>query len=270
MRVLVGVKRVVDYLAKIRVNPDRISGVDQSNVKMSMNPFCEIAVEEAVRWRERDGALVTEVVAASIGPRRSADTLRTALAVGADRAVHVLSDESLRTDCAGLPPRAVAEVLRRIAEREECDVVLVGKQSVDSDRGHVGALLAGLWSAPQVSFAANATLETDDRGDVSLVAERETDEGTETLRVNSFPAVVTCDLRLNEPRYVNIKGVMAAKKKQIDTIPLEDVLADDLDLLTPSHEVLEIYEPPPRKDGVFVSNVDELIDKLRNEAKVIP
>lgn len=264
MRVLVGVKRVVDYLARVRVNPDKVSGVELTNVKMSMNPFCEIAVEEAVKLKE--AKLAQEVVAVSIGPKACSETLRTALAMGADRGIHLLTD--LRTDFMQLQPLTVAKLLHKVAmekEEHQFDLVLVGKQSIDSDCGHVGPMLAGLMQCPQVTFAANLDV-VDDGEERGLVVERETDQGTETLRIRSLPAVVSCDLRLNKPRYVNIKGIMMAKKKPIETLKVED-MGVGLETL---HEILEVHEPPPRKEGVIVSDVSELVDKLRNEANVIP
>lgn len=252
-----GVKRVVDYLAKVRVNPDKVSGVELANVKMSMNPFCEIAVEEAARLRE--AKVASEVVAVTIGPKQCVETLRTALAMGADRGVHILTD--LRTDYMQLQPMSVAKILHQTAMKEEADLILVGKQSIDSDCGHVAPMLAGLMDCPQVTFAAD--LEVVGEG---LQIERETDHGTETLKIKKLPAVISCDLRLNKPRYVNIKGIMKAKKKKIETVPAEDMGID----LQPSHEVLEVYEPAARKEGIIVADVTELLDKLKNEANVIP
>lgn len=252
-----GVKRVVDYLAKVRVNPDKVSGVELANVKMSMNPFCEIAVEEAARLRE--AKVASEVVAVTIGPKQCVETLRTALAMGADRGVHILTD--LRTDYMQLQPMSVAKILHQTAMKEEADLILVGKQGIDSDCGHVAPMLAGLMDCPQVTFAAD--LEVVGEG---LQIERETDHGTETLKIKKLPAVISCDLRLNKPRYVNIKGIMKAKKKKIETVPAEDMGID----LQPSHEVLEVYEPAARKEGIIVADVTELLDKLKNEANVIP
>jgi electron transfer flavoprotein beta subunit len=253
MKVLVGVKRVVDYAVKVRVQK---SNVDLSNVKMSLNPFCEIAVEAAVRLKESKAA--NEVVAVSIGPKQCTETLRTALAMGCDRAVHVLTD--LRTDYMDLQPYAIAKLIQKVVEQEQSDLVLLGKQSIDSDCGQTGPMLAGFLGWPQVTFASN--LEKDGDG---LVVERETDFGAETIRIKSLPAVVTCDLRLNEPRYATLPNIMKAKKKKVDTINAEDLGVD----LTAQNEVLEVFEPPSRKQGIMVENVDELIDKLRNEAGVI-
>eukprot|EP00568_Trieres_chinensis_P014164 CAMPEP_0183328006 /NCGR_PEP_ID=MMETSP0160_2-20130417/84061_1 /TAXON_ID=2839 ORGANISM="Odontella Sinensis, Strain Grunow 1884" /NCGR_SAMPLE_ID=MMETSP0160_2 /ASSEMBLY_ACC=CAM_ASM_000250 /LENGTH=261 /DNA_ID=CAMNT_0025496157 /DNA_START=499 /DNA_END=1281 /DNA_ORIENTATION=- len=258
MRILVGVKRAVDYAAKVRVNPDGKSGVDLSTVKMSMNPFCEIAVEEAVRLKEAKAA--SEVVALSVGPKQCSETLRTALAMGCDRAVHVQTD--LRGDYMELQPLSVTRIFERVVEKEKPDLVLVGKQGIDSDAGQTGPMLAGLLGWPQATFAAK--VEVEDGG--GLTVERETDSGTETVRLKSLPAVVTCDLRLNEPRYATLPNIMKAKKKKVDVLNAEDL--DGVDL-KPRNEVLEVYEPPARKEGVMVESVDELLDKLRNEANVI-
>jgi len=201
-KVLVGVKRVVDYAVKVRVSPDK-SGIDLSNVKMSMNPFCEIAVEEAVRLKEAKKA--DEVVAVSIGPKQCTETLRTALAMGCDRAIHVTTD--LRTDYMQLQPLATAQLFQKVAEAEQPDLVLMGKQGIDSDAGQTGPMLAALLGWPQATFAAK--VEPDGDG---IVVERETDSGTETIRVPKLPAVVTCDLRLNEPRYATLPNIMKVRE----------------------------------------------------------
>jgi electron transfer flavoprotein beta subunit len=253
MRILVGVKRVVDYAVKVRVQN---STVDLSNVKMSLNPFCEIAVEEAVRLKEKKAA--DEVVAVSVGPKQCTETLRTALAMGCDRAVHIQTDK--RTDYLDLQPFAVAHIFEKVVEKEGADLVLLGKQGIDSDCGQTGPMLAGLLGWPQVTFAAN--IEMVDGG---MSVERETDSGTETIKIKSLPAVVTCDLRLNEPRYATLPNIMKAKKKKVDTMSAEELGVD----LEPHNEVLDIFEPPPRKEGITVESVDDLIDKLRNEAKVL-
>lgn len=253
MKVLVGVKRVVDYAVKVRVQN---KNVDLSNIKMSLNPFCEIAVEEAVRLKESKAA--EEVVAVSIGPKQCTETLRTALAMGCDRAIHVTTD--LRTDYMQLQPYAIAKLFQKVVEQESSDLVLLGKQGIDSDCGQTGPMLAGFLGWPQVTFAAN--LEHDGGG---ITVERETDSGTETIAIPSLPAVVTCDLRLNEPRYATLPNIMKAKKKKVDTINADDLGID----LSPHNEVVEVFEPPPRKEGIMVDNVDELLDKLRNEAGVI-
>lgn len=256
MKVLVAVKRVVDYAVKVRVNPDRITGVDLSNVKMSLNPFCEIAVEEAVRLKE--GKHASEVVAVSIGPKQCNETLRTALAMGCDRGIHVHTDK--RTDYMELQPDSIAKMIKKVAEDEKADLVLVGKQGIDSDCGQTGPMLAGFLGWPQVTFAAKVEVEGD-----GLTVERETDSGTETIKIASLPAVITCDLRLNEPRYATLPNIMKAKKKKVDSLKAEDMGVD----LEPKNKVLEVYEPPPRKEGVAVADMDELLDKLRNEASVI-
>lgn len=248
-----GVKRVVDYAVKVRVQNNT---VDLSNVKMSLNPFCEIAVEEAVRLKEAKAA--KEVVAVSVGPKQCTETLRTALAMGCDRAIHIQTDK--RTDYMDLQPFAIAHLFQKVVEKEEADLVLLGKQGIDSDCGQTGPMLAGLLGWPQVTFAAN--LDVKDGG---MKVERETDSGTETINIKSLPAVVTCDLRLNEPRYATLPNIMKAKKKKVDTMSAEELGVD----LEPHNEVLEIFEPPPRKEGITVDSVDALVDKLRNEAKVL-
>mmetsp|Transcript_18335 Transcript_18335/g.33230 ORF Transcript_18335/g.33230 Transcript_18335/m.33230 type:complete len:256 (-) Transcript_18335:83-850(-) len=253
MKVLVGVKRVVDYAVKVRVQNNT---VDLSNIKMSLNPFCEIAIEEAVRLKEAKSA--EEVVAVSIGPKQCTETLRTALAMGCDRAVHIQTD--MRTDYMQLQPLAVAQLLGKVVEKEKSDLVLLGKQGIDSDCGQVGPMLGGMLGWPQVTFAANLQVEGD-----GLIVERETDYGTESIKIPSLPAVVTCDLRLNEPRYATLPNIMKAKKKKVDTIMAEDMGVD----LEPRNEVLEVFEPPPRKEGIIVQDVDTLLDKLRNEAGVL-
>ena len=253
MKVLVGIKRVVDYAVKVRVNKGT---VELSGVKQSMNPFCEIAVEEAVRLKEKGKA--AEIVALSIGPKQCTETLRTALAMGCDRGIHVQTD--LRTDYMQLQPYATAQLFQKISEKEKPDIVLFGKQGIDSDCGQTGPLLAGMMGWPAVTFAAK--VEPNDAG---LLVERETDSGTESIQIKSFPAVITCDLRLNEPRYATLPNIMKAKKKPVETLSAEEMGVD----LTPQHVVLEITEPPPRKEGTKVENVDQLIDKLRNEAKVL-
>jgi len=253
MKVLVGVKRVVDYAVKVRVAKGT---VDLASVKQSMNPFCEIAVEEAVRLKEAKKA--DEVVAVSIGPKQCTETLRTALAMGCDRGVHILTD--MRTDYMELQPYSVSQLFQKVIEKEKSDLILLGKQGIDSDCGQVGPMLAGMCGWPQVTFAAN--LEVNDEG---LLVERETDSGTESIQIKSLPAVVTCDLRLNEPRYATLPNIMKAKKKPVETVNASDMGVD----LEAHNKVLEVLEPPPRKEGVMVEDVDALLDKLRNEAKVI-
>ena len=212
-------------------------------------------MEEGVRLKEAKKA--TEVVAVSIGPKQCTETLRTALAMGCDRGIHIQTD--MRTDYMELQPFAVAQLLKKIVEKESSNLVLLGKQGIDSDCGQTGPLLAGMMSWPQVTFAAKVSVN-----DAGLLVERETDTGTETLQT-TLPAVVTCDLRLNEPRYATLPNIMKAKKKTVDTIQASDLLDD----LQPHHKILQVMEPPPRKEGILVANVDELLDKLRNEAKII-
>mmetsp|Transcript_12799 Transcript_12799/g.14446 ORF Transcript_12799/g.14446 Transcript_12799/m.14446 type:complete len:259 (+) Transcript_12799:168-944(+) len=257
MKILVGVKRVVDYAVKVRVGAD---GVNLKNVKMSLNPFCEIAVEEAVKLKENKAANVSEVVALSVGPKQCQETLRTALAMGCDRGIHISTD--LRTDYMELQSDAVAKLFQKVIEEKEKDIhlVLVGKQAIDSDCGQVGPALAGYMSWPQCTFASKVDLDGD-----GLLVERETDSGTETIKVPKLPAVVTCDLRLNTPRYATLPNIMKAKKKKVDTYKAEEFGVD----LEVKNKVLEVYEPPSRKEGILVDDVDTLIDKLRNEASVI-
>lgn len=213
-------------------------------------------MEEAVRLKEAKKA--SEVVALSIGPKQCSETLRTALAMGCDRGIHIQTD--LRTDYMELQPYAVARLFQKIIEKEKSDLILLGKQGIDSDCGQTGPFLAGLMGWPQVTFAAG--LDVNDAG---LLVERETDSGTETIQVKSLPAVITCDLRLNEPRYATLPNIMKAKQKKVETISADELGVD----LTPRNKILEIMEPPPRKSGVMVADVNELIDKLRNEAKVL-
>lgn len=257
MKILVGVKRVVDYAVKVRVGTN---GVNLKNVKMSLNPFCEIAVEEAVKLKENKAANVSEVVAISIGPKQCQETLRTAMAMGADRGIHVMTD--LRGDYMELQSDAVAKLFKTVLEEKEKDVdlVLVGKQAIDSDCGQVGPMLAGYMGWPQATFAANIDLDGD-----GLLVERETDQGTETIKVCNLPAVVSCDLRLNTPRYATLPNIMKAKKKKVDTYKAEELGVD----LEPKNKVLEVFEPPPRKEGIIVDDVASLVDKLKNEAAVI-
>jgi electron transfer flavoprotein beta subunit len=249
MKVLVPVKRVVDYNVKIRVKSDG-SGVDLANVKMSMNPFDEIAVEEAVRIKERGEA--TEVVAVSIGPLKAQDTLRTALAMGADRAILVKTD-------AVVEPLGVAKLLKRVVEDESADLVIMGKQAIDDDCNQSGQMLAGLLGWPQGTFASKIELAD---GKVRVV--REIDGGLETLLL-SRPAVITTDLRLNEPRYASLPNIMKAKKKPIDETTPEALGVD----IAPRLKVIEVAEPKVREAGIKVDSVAALIDKLKNEAGVL-
>ena len=249
MKVLVPVKRVVDYNVKVRVKSDG-SGVDIANVKMSMNPFDEIAVEEAVRLKEKGAA--TEVVAVSCGVSQCQETLRTAMAIGADRAILVETDAELQ-------PLAVAKLLKALVDKEQPGLVILGKQAIDDDCNQTGQMLAALADLPQGTFASK--VEVAD-GQVSVT--REVDGGLETVRL-SLPAVVTTDLRLNEPRYVTLPNIMKAKKKPLDVVKPVDLGVD----VTPRLKTLTVTEPPKRGAGVKVPDVATLVAKLKNEAKVI-
>jgi len=249
MKVLVAVKRVVDYNVKIRVKSDQ-TGVETANVKMSMNPFDEIAVEEAVRLKEAGTA--EEVIAVSMGPQQAQETIRTALAMGADRGVLVTSDDELQ-------PLAVAKLLAAVVEKESPDLVIVGKQAIDDDSNQTGQMLAALLGWAQGTFASKVEL---DGGQAKVT--REVDGGLETIDIK-MPAVVTTDLRLNEPRYASLPNIMKAKKKPIDTLTPADLGVD----VAPRLTTLKVTEPPAREAGVMVESVAELVDKLRNEAKVI-
>jgi electron transfer flavoprotein beta subunit len=249
MKVLVPVKRVVDYNVKVRVKSDG-SGVDIANVKMSMNPFDEIAVEEAVRLREK--GVVSEVVAVSCGVAQCQETLRTAMAIGADRAVLV--------ECADeLQPLAVAKLLKALVDREQPGLVILGKQAIDDDCNQTGQMLAALAGMPQATFASRVEV-----ADGTARVTREVDGGLETLSLK-LPAVVTTDLRLNEPRYVTLPNIMKAKKKPLDVVKPADLGVD----VTPRIRTLKVSEPPRRGAGVKVPDVAALVDKLKNEAKVI-
>ena len=249
MKVLVPVKRVVDYNVKVRVKSDG-SGVDIANVKMSMNPFDEIAVEEAVRLREK--GVVTEVIAVSCGVTQCTETLRTAMAIGADRAILVETDVELQ-------PLAVAKVLKALVDKEDPQVVIMGKHAIEDDSNQTGQMLAALADWPQATFAS----KVDVQGAVANVT-REVDGGLETLGV-TLPAVITTDLRLNEPRYVTLPNIMKAKKKTIDTFKPEDLGVD----VAPRLKTLSVQEPAKRSAGVKVADVAALVDKLKNEAKVL-
>mmetsp|Transcript_4172 Transcript_4172/g.4810 ORF Transcript_4172/g.4810 Transcript_4172/m.4810 type:complete len:254 (+) Transcript_4172:178-939(+) len=253
MRLLVGVKRVIDYAVKVRVTPDK-TGVELKNVKMSMNPFCEIAVEEAVRLKE--AGIVKEVVAVSVGPKQAQETIRTALAMGADRGIHITTD--MRTD-QELQPLAVSKLLKSIVEKETPDIVVLGKQAIDDDSNQTGQMLAGLLDWPQATFASKVKVE-----DKNLTVTREIDGGVQTLSM-TLPAVITADLRLNEPRYATLPNIMKEKKKKIDTIKAEDLGVD----LSPRLKVVKVEDPPVRSAGIMVDGVDALVDKLKNEASVI-
>ena len=253
MKVLVPVKRVVDYNVKVRVKSDG-SGVDIANVKMSMNPFDEIAVEEAIRLREKGAA--EEVIVVSIGVKQASETLRTALAMGADRAILVVASEDVATD---IEPLAVAKILKAVIDAEGPTLVIAGKQAIDNDMNATGQMLAALLGWPQATFASAVAIE----GEAALVT-REIDGGLQTIKV-SLPAIVTADLRLNEPRYASLPNIMKAKKK-----PLEEKTAADYGVdVTPRLTVVKTTEPGSRKAGVMVGSVDELIAKLKDEAGVL-
>ncbi|MAQ70679.1 MAG: electron transfer flavoprotein subunit beta [Alphaproteobacteria bacterium] len=254
MKILVPVKRVVDYNVKIRIKSDQ-SGVEDSNVKMSLNPFDEIAIEEAVRLKEAGKA--SEIIVVTIGPEKAQDILRTAMAMGADRGVLVSTD--LKIDLGGIEPLMVAKCLKALIENEKPDMVIMGKQAIDDDSNQTGQMLSALLGWPQATFASNIEI---DNGQANVT--REVDGGLETLKV-ALPAVVTTDLRLNEPRYASLPNIMKAKKKPLDNKQLSDFNIK----LTPRLKLVSVEEPPKREGGEIVSNVDELLDKLKNEAKVI-
>ncbi len=249
MKALVAVKRVVDFNVKVRVKSDQ-TGVDIANVKMSMNPFDEIAVEEAVRLKEK--GVVTEIVAVSCGPTQAQETLRTAMAIGADRGILVETSEELQ-------PLAVAKLLKALVDKEQPQLVMLGKQAIDDDANQTGQMLAALAVLPQATFASKIEIE----GDKAKVT-REVDGGLETISLG-LPVVVTTDLRLNEPRYVTLPNIMKAKKKQLNTVKPEDLGVD----VSPRLKTLKVSEPPARSAGVKVPDVATLVDKLKNEAKVI-
>ena len=249
MKVLVPVKRVIDYNVKIRVKADQ-TGVETANVKMSMNPFDEIAVEEAVRLQEAGTA--TEVIAVSIGPQQCQETIRTALAMGADRGILIQTDDEVQ-------PLAVAKLLKAVVDKESPDLVILGKQAIDDDNNQTGQMLAALLGWSQATFASNIELNGD-----SANITREVDGGLETVKV-SMPCIVTTDLRLNEPRYASLPNIMKAKKKPIDQMAPADLSVD----IAPRLTTLKVVEPPKREAGVMVEDVAQLVDKLQNEAKVI-
>lgn len=249
MKILVAVKRVVDFNVKIRVKSDQ-SGVELANVKMSMNPFCHIAVEEAVRLKEKGTA--SEIIVVSIGPAQAQETIRTAMAMGADRGILVQTDESLE-------PLAVAKILTKIAQDENPQIVMMGKQSIDGDNNQTGQMLAALLGWGQGTFASKV-----DVAEGTINVTREIDGGLETLAVK-LPAVVTTDLRLNEPRYASLPNIMKAKQKPLETKSPADYGVET----APRVKTLKVSEPPTRSAGVKVASVSELVDKLKNEAKVI-
>ncbi|MGC6512100.1 MAG: electron transfer flavoprotein subunit beta/FixA family protein [Parvibaculales bacterium] len=249
MKILVPVKRVVDYNVKIRVKSDQ-TGVDLANVKMSMNPFCEIAVEEAIRLKEAGTA--EEIIAVSIGPAQAQETLRTALAMGADRAILIQTDVDVE-------PLAVAKLLKGVVDAEAPDLVILGKQAIDGDNNQTGQMLAALLGWPQGTFASEVKPE-----DGKLSVTREIDGGLQTVRL-ALPAVVTTDLRLNEPRYASLPNIMKAKKKPLDEKTPEDYGVD----VAPRLEIVKVTEPAEREAGVKVETVTELVEKLKSEAGVI-
>lgn len=249
MKILVAVKRVLDYNVKARVKSDG-SGIDLSNVKMSMNPFCEIAVEEAVRMKEK--GIAEEIITVSIGPSQAQETLRTSLAMGADRSILIETDENVE-------PLAVAKLLKGVVEKESPNLVIMGKQSIDGDNNQTGQMLAALLGWGQGTFASKVEKDGD-----QLKVTREVDGGLETVGLK-LPAVVTTDLRLNEPRYASLPNIMKAKKKQLDTMSPSDLGVD----VSPRVVTLKVNEPPKREAGIKVGSVEELVEKLQNEAKVI-
>jgi electron transfer flavoprotein beta subunit len=249
MKVLVAIKRVIDYNVKIRVKSNE-TGVETANVKMSMNPFDEIAVEEGVRLREAGTA--EELIAVSIGPKQAQETIRTALAMGADRGIHVETDEEVE-------PLAVAKLLKALVEKENPDLVILGKQAIDDDSNQTGQMLAALMGWPQGTFASELGL-ADGKANVT----REVDGGLETIQIN-MPAIVTTDLRLNTPRYASLPNIMKAKKKTIDASSPADLGVD----IAPRLTTLKVTEPASREAGVIVEDVAQLVDKLKNDAKVI-
>ena len=249
MKILVPIKRVVDYNVKVRPLSDN-SNVDLNNVKMAVNPFCEIALEEAVKLKESGQA--TEVIAISVGKTESQEQLRTALALGADRAVLVETDKLLE-------PLAIAKVLKKIVDDEKPDLIILGKQAIDGDNNQTGQMLGAILDYPQATNASEVKLDSS-----SVEVTREIDGGLQTLKL-SIPAIITTDLRLNEPRYASLPNIMKAKKKELKTISVSE-LGIDVDSRT---EILSVELPPSREAGIIVESVDELIDKLKNEAKVI-
>ena len=249
MKVLVAVKRVIDYNVKIRVKPDH-SDVDLTNVKMAMNPFCEIAVEEAVRLKEK--GVATEIVAVTIGPKAAQEQLRTALALGADRAVHVETDERVES-------LAAAKLLAKVVDEEQPGLTILGKQAIDTDNNQTGQMLAALTGLPQGTFASEVVVD----GDKAQVT-REIDGGLQTVEL-TLPAIVTTDLRLNEPRYAKLPDIMKAKKKPMDVKSPSDLGVE----VASKVKLLKVEPPAERQGGIKVGSVDELVDKLKNEAKVL-
>ncbi|WP_371193213.1 electron transfer flavoprotein subunit beta/FixA family protein [Glaciecola sp. SC05] len=251
MKVLVPVKRAIDYNVKVRVKPDN-SGVDLNNVKMAINPFCEIAVEEAIRLKEKGDA--TEVIVVSIGDKACQEQIRTGLALGADRGIHIETEVGV-----SLESLQVAKLLQKVVEAEAPDLVILGKQAIDSDNNQTGQMLAALTDMPQGTFASEVKL-----ADGKVLVTREIDGGLQTVEL-SLPAVVTTDLRLNEPRYASLPNIMKAKRKPIDVKSAADMGVD----LSSNVKVIKVTPPPQRQGGIKVASVEELVDKLKNEAKVI-
>jgi len=254
MRALVGVKRVVDYAVKVRVNKDN-TGVDIANVKFSMNPFCEIAVEEGLRLKEK--GVIKELIVVSCGPDKAAETLRQALAMGADRAIHLKTN--MRTD-QEVQPLAVAKLLQKMVEKESPSIVLLGKQAIDDDSNQTGAMLAGLLGWPQAGSASKVEIKDES----TAIVHREVDAGIQEVKM-PLPAVITADLRLNEPRYATLPNLMKAKKKKMEVIEASSLGVD----MEPRLQVIKVVAPPSRAGGKVVADVDELIDKLKTEAKVL-
>ena len=249
MKILVPIKRVVDYNVKVRPKADE-SGVDLNNVKMAINPFCEIAVEEAVRLKEAGAA--TEIIAVTVGAENAQEQLRTALALGADKAILVETDLEVE-------PLGISKVLKAVVEKESPNLIIMGKQAIDGDNNQTGQMLAALMNYPQATFASELKIEGE-----KAVVTREVDGGLQTIAIN-LPAVVTSDLRLNEPRYASLPNIMKAKQK-----PLEIIKSDDLGVdLNPRISTLKVSPPPEREAGIIVESVDQLVEKLKNEAKVI-
>ena len=249
MKILVPIKRVVDYNVKVRPKADE-SGVDLNNVKMAINPFCEIAVEEAVRLKEAGSA--TEIIAVTVGAENAQEQLRTALALGADRAILVETDLEVE-------PLGISKVLKAVVEKESPNLIIMGKQAIDGDNNQTGQMLAALMNYPQATFASELKIEGE-----KAVVTREVDGGLQTISIN-LPAVVTSDLRLNEPRYASLPNIMKAKQK-----PLEVIKSDDLGVdLNPRISTLKVSPPPEREAGIIVESVDQLVEKLKNEARVI-
>ena len=251
MKALVCVKRVIDYNVRIRVKSDK-SGVEKDNVKMSMNPFDEIAVEEAVRLKEK--GIVTEIVVLSIGFESSQETIRTGLAMGGDRGILVKSPDE------DIDPLNIGKIIKKVCDKENPDLIILGKQAIDDDCNQTGQILATLLKYPQATFASKVEKNTDD----TLNVTREVDGGLETIKVK-IPCVVTTDLRLNEPRYASLPNIMKAKQKKIDILDINELSLD----LKKRVEILEVNDPPERKPGIVVPDIDSLVDKLKNEAKIL-